>query len=345
LKKKMRIVAFLVAMITLLGMSMYHVAAVTPPDNTGTITGTMYDDTWDVEVGTLDIDAGKEVYMRLVVEDAEEGLDLDLEVWGPGDELIWLAGRGYYWGDDPDIIEEGFFYVPESLTYTIELDGFWIPDENGDPGGSCCFVLYYEVGDNLIDPVAVESSDVTYGELTSYIRTCYVPHMMASDKAAFRAPYGMESDVVINIYRGNWHYGWTLYALPGFVLCADNPIIIGGIDWEGPAWLSSHQEAKQFMEPRGHQYFIEDVETGQVWALSELTNTKSGPVRPVYHAGEKIGYSKVQEHGLFHAGELAELIGTGQKLLHCWFAFDGELVFIRWSYYFWLLPAGAMGPG
>jgi hypothetical protein len=341
----MKLVTSLVALVVLLGVSVYGVAAVSPPDEIGTISGTIAHDEY-IEIGTLDFDEGKEVYMHLVVEDLYPELDLDLEIYGPNWELVWASGWGYNYGDSPEIIEEGFFWIPQSGTHYIWLYGYWIPDENGDPVGSCEYVLNYEVGDNLIDPVPVQSSGAKYGQLMSYIHSSPIAKMMASDKAAFAAVPEMYEQTVINAVGACQAQAWSAYALPGLVTCAEDPHIVGGQEWMLPLdWFSNYQEAKQFMGARDFKTYIEDVETGTITALSDLTDTKTGSVMKVNHAGERIGYSKIFEYGLFQPGELAALIGTGQKHLLCYWTIDGEIMFLYFDFYFWLLSEGTMGPG
>ncbi|MFW9910811.1 MAG: hypothetical protein ACFFEF_19825 [Candidatus Thorarchaeota archaeon] len=351
MNKRVKLVTTLVTLVVLLGVSTCGVAAVSPPDEIGTISGTIADLEY-LEIGTLDFDAGKEVYMQLVVEDIYPELDLDLELYGPDGELIWLGGWGHDYGDSPDIIEEGFFWIPQSGTHTIYLYGYWVPDEYGDPG-SCDYTLYYEVGDNLIDPTVVESSGARYGEIKSYISSSPTAKMMASDKAAFGSLRNsllsvpdMYDKVFINAYTTNWAQSWTPYALPGLVLCADDPLIVGGVDWTLPAdWFANYKEANQYMGHYDIKIFIEDMGTGTVTALSDLTNTKTGSVKTVHLASESIAYTKILEYGVFMPGELAELIGTGQKLAWCYLTYDDEVLGLSYMFSFWVLHEGELGPG
>ena len=155
----------------------------------------------------------------------------------------------------------------------------------------------------------------------------------------------MYNDVFLNIWSAMQAHAWTPYALPGLQMCAEDPFVVGGVVWTLPAdWFANYQEAKQVMGHLNFMCCIEDVQTGIVMQLSELTNTKTGSVMPNYHAGDRISYSKTLEYGAFQAGELAELIGTGQKHVWCYLTYDGEILFLNLDYYFWLMPEGTIGP-
>jgi hypothetical protein len=94
-----------------------------------------------------------------------------------------------------------------------------------------------------------------------------------------------------------------------------------------PADFGSDKETKAFMNSLTYSHFIDGT------PLEDLTHVNDGPIRKDHMFNV---YYKRIEHGVFRAGELASLIGTGQHTYKMIEYFDG--VQIDWfEMDFWLL--------
>ncbi|MGY5859118.1 MAG: hypothetical protein RTU63_07100 [Candidatus Thorarchaeota archaeon] len=326
---KIRIVALLVSAILFLGMSTMSAVASTP----GTFPVTFEDNIADWEymlVGTIELEFDDEVSFLLTVEEVLPDTDLDIEVYF-GDELVFWLATGYGYIGDPEIIEQGYFWVPYSGTYEIWMFGYWVPYEEGVD-----FTLVVDSAEELYDCPPLEAHGLSVGALTSYVNNN--PNAMgASEKAPFHDVDGAYEATHINHVASFNTNSWTEYTIDPMRYCSDDAIIVGGwVDGAPASWFSSFKEAKDYMCSIDFVHYIDGV------PLTELAKVKTGTVQKVFQDGEVVSYRKVLETAIFHPGELAEAIGEGLHRVDMHYV--GPDFIYEWVYYFWLMPEGWTGP-
>ena len=329
--KKTRALALLVSAILLLGMSTLYSDALTVTTFPHTFENNIADYEYML-VGTIDLQVDYEVYFKLTVDDPIPETDLDMEVYLDGEIIFWLA-TGYGFIGDPEIIEEGYFWVPESGTYEIWLYGYYVPYEEGVD-----FTLFVDSAEDLYTMPVLEAHGLSTGALTSYVNNN--PNAMgASEKAPYHDVDAAYMSTHIN-HECAWNTNsWTQYSLNPARFCTDDALIVGGWEWQTAVWQhDSFKDAKEFMNARNFVHYIDGV------PLTDFAEVKIGPVQKVVENGEVVSYRKVMEYAVFHPGELAELIGTGQHYwLVYWIGPGFEVPYL--NFYFWLMPEGWTGPG
>lgn len=328
--KKIRVAAVFVSAILLLGMSTLYADALTINTFPNTIEGSIEDYEYML-VGSVDLQFDDEVYFKLMIDDPVPETDLDMEVYFDGEIVFWLA-TGYGYIGDPEIIEEGYFWIPYSGTYEIWMYGYYVPYEEGVD-----FTLYIDSAEELYNMAPLEPHGLSTGALTSYVNNN--PNAMgASEKAPFHDVDSNYESTHINFASSLNTNSWTMYSLNPSRFCCDDALIVGGTEWVQPVWaFDSFSDAKEFMNARNFVYYIDGV------PLADLTKVKIGPVQKVFENGEVIGYRKMMGSAVFNPGELSELIGLG--LHHMAYHFTGPGFDVPYiDFYFWLMPSGWTGP-
>jgi len=328
--KKIRVAALLVSTIILLGLSTMNSDALTIT----TFPDTFEDSIGDLEylyVGAVELQFDDEVYFKLMIDNPNPETDLDMEVYFDGEIVFWLA-TGYGYIGDPEIIEEGYFWIPYSGTYEIWMYGFYVPYEE-----EVDYTLYVDSAEELYNMAPLEPHGLSVGALTSYVNNN--PNAMgASEKAPFHDVDSNYESTHVNYVSSFNTNSWTKYSINPASFCSDDALIVGGDEWVRPVGLfDSFKDAKEFMNARNMFYYIDDV------PLADLAKVKIGPVQKIRENGQVVGYRKVWESAVFHPGELAELIGSG--LHHMTYRWKGPGFDIPYfDFYFWLMPTGWTGP-
>jgi len=316
------------ALFVCLGLTLLPSAVASLPGFPDTTIGIIFQDDLLNPV-SYNFNEGDQVYVKVTIPDPYN--DLDVCVIGPTFEYIWYGGRAPLAYEDPNISEEGYFYVPETGLHSIYIIGYDVA-----PGG-VEFELFVDCDEVLIVVPPLESSGVSYGTLNSYVNNAGTAKLQADENAAFnRGEVTQLVGSILTTREGfiNWWTGEiTPYTLPGARFCADDPLAIGGQTWLLPgtfdydfaAWLYSYYY---------YEHYIDDI------PLSEITEVIDVPMQVMTDGGEVIWYAKIQEVALFKPGELVELIGYGLHKLYSYIpAYGFGLVS-----YFWLLPEGSTLP-
>ena len=328
--KKSRVIALLVSVILLLGMSTVYAFTADATTYPVTIEENIVDYDY-VLVTSIDLQFDDEVYFKLTIDDPIPETDLDIEVYFNGEIVFWLA-TGYGFMGDPEIIEEGYFWVPETGTYEIWMFGYWVPYEEGVD-----YTLYINTAEELYNMAPLEAHGLSTGALTSYVNNN--PNAMgASEKAPFHDVDGAYESTHINHMAAFNTNSWTEYTFNPMTYCSDDAIIVGGWEWHRAVWQhDGFKDAKEFMNDRNFAHFIDGV------PLADLTKVKIGPVQKVMENGEVVTYRKVMESAVFKPGELVNLIGPGEHyMLYRWIGPGFDVPYF--GFYFWLMPEGWTGP-
>ncbi|MFW9787687.1 MAG: hypothetical protein ACFFE2_11565 [Candidatus Thorarchaeota archaeon] len=328
--RRSRVFALLVSAMLLLGISTVYTVAVD---------ATSYPVTFEehighreyLYVGSIDLQFDDEVHFKLTIDSPIPETDLDMEVYYDGEIVFYLA-TGYGYIGDPEIIEEGYFWVPYTGTYDIMMFGYYVPYDMGVD-----YTLFIDSAEELFNMAPLMSHGLSVGALTSYENNN--PQAIgANEKAAFQDVAGAYTSAAVNFQSAFNTNSWTQYSLDPARFCSEDALIVGGWVWQRPVWAhSSFSDAKQFMDARNFVYYIDGT------PLTDLSNVQTGPVQKVFENGEVVGYRKVFEHAVFGPGELAELIGTGEHSMLVRYIGPGfDIPYIY--FYFWLMPEGWTGP-
>lgn len=282
-----------------------------------------------------DIETDHEVYLHLTCENPVPGTDIDVVIMGPTFDLVYFAGREYN-PQTPEILEEGWFWIPQGGMHYIYTLGYAIYETDGQE-----VTLTLDASENILDATPVESSGVNYGSLVSYVKDNYNAKLSASKNAAFNDVIYEQfilnpiySNAIINVFTTDQ----SPFALPDAVFCESDPLAIGGVVWLlDPAMFDDFETAQALLESGAYIHYVDGI------PISEMTKVVIG--RPVEnkHAGELVSYSRLLETGVFKAGELAGRIGFGQYLLTTEVVIAGSII-ATYSNWFWLLEEGSLGP-
>jgi hypothetical protein len=296
------------------------------PDTT---TGTIFQGDFLNPV-SYNFNEGDHVFIRVTMSDPYT--DLDVVVFGPTFDYIWIGGRAPLAYDDPYVAEEGYFFIPETGLHSIFILGYSVPEDGVD------FEVFIDCDETLVEVPPLESSRVSYGTLSSFVNNAGTAKLNANENAAFnRGEVTQWAGSILTTREGfiNWWTGdLTQYVLPGARFCADDPLAVGGQVWLLPAQYFDYDTAAWLTSVYYYEHYIDGV------PLADLTDVIDPPMEVWSSGGEAVYYANMQEVALFKPGELVELIGYGQHELYSYLpAMDFGLIS-----YFWLLPEGSTLP-
>ncbi|MFX1370036.1 MAG: hypothetical protein ACFFAY_15695 [Promethearchaeota archaeon] len=323
-----RLLRISAALLVCLGLALLPAVVASLPGFPDTTTGTILDGDL-LNPASYNLNEGDDVYIRVTTSDPYA--DLDVYVVGPTSEYVWLGARAPLAYDDPNVAEEGYFFISDTGLHTVLILGYGIPE------GGVEFELFVDCDETLVEIPPLESSGVSYGTLTSYVNNAGTAKLHADEHAAFQRGEVAQLAGSILITREGFINWWTSEGtpntLPGARFCVDDAHAIGGQTWLLPGTLP-YEVAEWMFSYYYYEHYIDGT------PLSELTEVIDVPMQVMTDGGEVIWYAKIQEVALFKPGKLVELIGPG---LHQLYSYLPALDFGFYSY-FWLLPEGSTLP-
>jgi hypothetical protein len=289
------------------GMILIPAVVASMPGYPTEVYGTIYQDDY-VLFATFDFDENYQVYIKLSIVDYVPYTDLDVYVFDSS-EPIWIGGKGAEYYEDPSIAEQGYFITPETGTYYVYIYGYDIPASSGVD-----VILYVDYGENLIEITPLESNEIKWSTLTSYVNTNGNARYHASENAVFRrgSEYTNTVGSILTTREGfvNWLVApSTPYELPPMRFCPSDNIGIGGLVWLLPTEGLDQETAEWIFDYYHYEHYIDGI------PLTELADVYNTPMDIIRDRGEMVYYVKMQETALFKSGELVDLIGYGPHIL------------------------------